>query len=143
MVDYFGRRKCGSAAKRPKTIQNKHAPRAPPLEFGFGVPQTDAHGGSQLDVVFTQIVPLIVRQVAPQSNAREYQQVPVIHAFASTVCAGIAVHILTDQIKHFLCQCPVGIHVLQRSQDRNDAVTTVEIQLHLMMGTLSSRLCFE
>ena len=75
---------------------------SPPLKFGFCVPQTDAHGGSQLDVVFTQIVQLIVRQVAPQSNARKYQQVPVIHTFASTVRAGIAVHILTDQIKHFL-----------------------------------------
>ena len=64
----------------------------PPLEFGFGIPHTEAHHRSQLDVIFTQIVQLVVRQVASQSNAREYQQVPVVHAFASTVRAGIAVH---------------------------------------------------
>ena len=107
---------------------------SPPFEFGFFVPQADSHNGSQLDVIFTQIVQLIVRQVAAQPNARKYQHVPVIQTVASTVRARIGVHILTDQIKNVLRQIRLAIHLLQGSQDRNNAVATVEIQLHLING---------
>jgi len=98
------------------------------------VPETDAHDGSQLDVIFTQIEHLIVRQVAPQSNTREYQQRTSNPCLRVHSPCGNYRSLLTDPIMHCLCQSRVRIHMLQRSQHWNNAVTTFEIQLHLIDG---------
>jgi hypothetical protein len=47
-----------------------------PLEFGVCVPRTDVHNGSQLDVIFRQVLQLIVRVIASVAPRRLSQENP-------------------------------------------------------------------
>ena len=103
-----------------------------PLEFGVLVPRSQPHDGSQLDVILRQILHLIIRVVAPESNAREPQNVPVVHTFPASLRRRLAVDVSADKLHDLFSGVRVGIHMLKRPQHRYDRVATIKIQLDLI-----------
>ena len=71
---------------------------------------------------------MIVRKVAPESNACEHHNVPVVHARSTAVAACVGVDIIFNEIHHRGHGVGLRVHLLQRSQNRNDAVSTFQIQ---------------
>ena len=103
-----------------------------PCEFGVLVPRSDPHNGSQLGVIFGQILNLIVRVVAPETNTGEYQNVPIVHAFAAQLRRRITIDVSANERHDCFSDVGLRIHMLQGSQYRYDGVAASEIQFDLI-----------
>ena len=80
-----------------------------PLKFRVLVPGSKSHDGSQLDVILRQIMNLIVCVITPEPNARQHQNVPVVHAFAASLRRRLAVDVTADQFHDLFSHVGFGI----------------------------------
>ncbi len=85
-------------------------------------------------MILSQIEQLIERVVAPESGCHEHTNVPVVHPFPPGIGARGRVDVVANQLQDVVGQFSLAIHMLQRSENRNDAVAAVDIQLHFFEG---------
>jgi len=74
---------------------------------------------------------LVVIQIATETDRREHQHLPVVEAFATAIGAGILVDVLGDQLQDAVPYFGARINVLQRLENGNQFVTTLQIEFHL------------
>jgi hypothetical protein len=103
------------------------------VKLGFVV-IAQSHDGSQAAMILGKIQQLIVRVVAPEPSRHEHTNVPVVHPFSPGVGASVPVDVIADQPKHVVGEFSIAIHMLQCSENRDDAVAAVEIQLNILDG---------
>ncbi len=108
---------------------------APPIKIDFlSLPIANAHDLPQAPMVFRQVLQLVIIQVAAQPHARQHRDLPIVHAASPTVVVGALVHILAHQTQEFPPQLSIAIQVLQRPQDRDDLISTIQIQSYIADG---------
>gem|GEM_PF-3106045 len=56
---------------------------------------------------------LIVRVIASEANAGEHENMPVVHAFATSLRRRLAVDVTANELHEFFGQVRFGIHMLQ------------------------------
>lgn len=101
----------------------------PPIEIGFCLlPITDVHDMPERSMLLGKVLQFVVVQIAPQANGGEHQDLPVVEPLSPAVAARVVIDVLGDQVENFITQVWLTIDVLQRPQDGNDLVTTVQIE---------------
>jgi len=108
----------------------------PPIEIGFSLlPITNIHDMPERPMLLGKVLQFVVVQIAPQANGGEHQDLPVVEPLSPAVAARVVIDILGDKVENFVTQLRLAIDVLQRSQDRNYLITTVEIECDLENGS--------
>src|SRR5437899_2993203 len=91
-----------------------------------------------------QVLQFVIIQVATQTHRCQHDNLPVIHTRPTMLGAGLAVDVLAHEVQDFPPQLAIAVNVLQRPQDGNDFVTTIQIQFDLSDGrAIQARLRIE
>src|SRR5438445_11782520 len=91
-----------------------------------------------------QVLQFVIIQVATQTHRCQHDNLPVIHTGPTMLGAGLAVDVLAHEVQDFPPQLAIAVNVLQRPQDGNDFVTTIQIQFDLSDGrAIQARLRIE
>lgn len=104
----------------------------PPIEVHLFVPTANAHDLSQGAMILRQVLQLVVIQIAAEPRCGQHDDLPVVHAAPTALSVRPLVDILAHQGQQLTPQLVIRIKVLQRPQDRDDLIPTVQVQLHLV-----------
>jgi hypothetical protein len=85
-------------------------------------------------MILSEILKAVVIQVAAEANSNEYEDLPVLQAFATMIGARVGVHVPRDEFQCFLAKSRLGIDVFQGQENGYNFVTAFEVQLNLGDG---------
>jgi hypothetical protein len=101
---------------------------ASPSETIRIVPISDAQNAAKRPMVLDLILQLVIIVVAAKSNGGQHNHLPIVHPWSSDITPRVSVEILGDKLDDFLSEIAIGIKMLESNQDRDDFVTTFQIE---------------
>jgi hypothetical protein len=101
-------------------------------EVDLCFPIADTHDVPQGSMLLGHILELVVVEIASQPDSCQYEYLPIVEPFASAIVSRVVIDIERDQVQDLLSECGRAVDVLQASQDGNDFVSAVEIELNLI-----------
>ena len=91
----------------------------------------DFHDRPQRAMVLSEIMQLVVIQIAPQPHRRQHQDAPITQPVTPTIRTRLGRNIAFDQFQNRITELGSRVGLLQASQNRDQLIPTIEIQHHL------------
>ena len=81
-------------------------------------------------MLLCEVLEFVIVEVATEPNGGQHGDVPVVESFATRVATRVRVDILGDKIQNLISKLRLAVDVLQASQDRDDFISAIQIELH-------------
>ncbi len=120
--------------QRGRLQQAQVVPNPAPIKVLLVLPVANTHHQPQGAVLLGQVLQFVVIEVAPQADRRQHHDRPVTQPLSAVIGTAARIHIVADQLQNLTPQRRLPIHMLQRSQDGDNLIATVQVQRHGIDG---------
>ena len=93
------------------------------------LPIADLHDLPHGPMLLGEVLKFVVVKIPSKPHRCEHDDVPIVESFSPAIASRLLVDILGDKSENSIAKLRLAVDVLQASQDWNDLVATVEIQL--------------
>jgi hypothetical protein len=106
-----------------------------PVEGIVTIPAVNPHDRAECAVFLGQVLKFVVVEIATESDGRENEDGPIVHAWSATIRTRAGIDVLCDGIEDLVAECGLTVNVLQAGEDGNDLVATAGIQRDVEDGS--------